>query len=157
MKQSHLARLSAIKAHRCGSRARTPQSVTRHCRRCRELAPPLASTAGQPSRPPPYTLVKLPWLCVDLHRLEPCWSPRDCGRATAASSPRLIGGFPDRANTTARGELNRPPVPLVALLRPHLATGEPPRRCKGMDVKSRDPFVNQGLNCNESYLSFFTN
>jgi hypothetical protein len=33
-------------------------------------------------------------------------------------------------------------VPLVALVRPHLAAGEPPRRRKGMDVKSRGLCVN---------------
>jgi hypothetical protein len=33
-------------------------------------------------------------------------------------------------------------VPFVDLLRPHLAAGELSGRRKGMNVKSRDPFVN---------------
>jgi hypothetical protein len=42
----HGARVSAIKAHNCGSRPSTPRSAARHCCRRRELAPPLAFTAG---------------------------------------------------------------------------------------------------------------
>jgi hypothetical protein len=85
---------------------------------------------------------------------ESAWL-RACRRGLVAAA-RQRPPRPCHRHQSARGELNRPPVPLVALIRPHLAAGEPPRRRKGMDVKSRDPFINQGLDCNESYLSFFT-
>jgi hypothetical protein len=94
----HDARVSAIKAHSCGSRPSTPRSAG------------IRATASAP--------------------------PRSRHRASR-SSPR-----PRHRHQSARGEPNRAPVPRVALVRPHLAAGELPRRREGLVVKPRGFCVN---------------
>jgi hypothetical protein len=119
-------------------------STPRHCRR-RRCAPYSARSRRRPNLPRPS--LDIPRASRAVHCASPlraspesAW-PRARRRGLVAaarrSSPR-----PCHRHQSARGELNCPPVPLVALAWPHLAAGDLLRRRKGMVVKSRGLCVN---------------
>jgi hypothetical protein len=87
------------------------------------LDPSQASMVGR-WPPPPRALPESAW-------------PRACRRGLVATARRRTPR-PHHRHQSARGELNRPPVSLVALVRPHLAAARVWMWSPGTHLKIRD-------------------
>jgi hypothetical protein len=132
-------------------------AAPRHCRRRRWTPyPARAQSRANISKPS----LDITWASQATHCAAPPRASSELVRPWArrrgpVASARRSSPRPRHRHQSARGEPNRTPVPHVALVRPHLAADELPRRRKGISVKSRGFCVNLGPNCNESYLCFF--